>query len=418
MNAILQTWCSDQVTYSIDDSGYTASYRDFELSSSFQPIYSISHGQPVGYEGLIRAKNETTNTPCSPLELFEQAETSQDHLTLDRLCRCLHFNNFSRQGIEDKWLFINLDSQSLSSVKPNMGFMSNLFSLSEVRPEHVVIEILESEIKDRAYLKTLITHFREMGCLIAIDDFGAGHSNFDRIWELEPDIVKIDRHLVASAEKSPKVKRILKGIVTLIHEAGSLVVIEGIETEEQANIAIESNADMVQGFYFAKPEKKILPSLTNAKFRELLNNANKTRSEESQRLHAHFKRFEDLFKQAIQDFREHQDHQRCANLMFNEARAVRSYVLDSDGNQLGSTIESPAYHTTLSSQFKPLISSADANWSNKHYHFKAVNNIDKIQISRLYLSMVGRHMCVTVSQAIRVDKKLYVLCCDLYWLDE
>jgi hypothetical protein len=104
--------------------------------------------------------------------------------------------------------------------------------------------------------------------------------------------------------------------------------------------------------------------------------------------------------------------------MFKEARAVRTYVLDSDGNQLGSTIESPAYHTTLSSQFKPLISSADANWSNKHYHFKAVNNVDKIQISRLYLSMVGRHMCVTVSQAIKVDEKLYVLCCDLYWLDE
>jgi EAL domain-containing protein (putative c-di-GMP-specific phosphodiesterase class I) len=113
-----------------------------------------------------------------------------------------------------------------------MGFMSNLFSLSEVRPEHVVIEILESEIKDRAYLKTLIAHFREMGCLIAIDDFGAGHSNFDRIWELEPDIVKIDRQLISSAEKSPKVKRILKGIVALIHEAGSLVVIEGIENAE------------------------------------------------------------------------------------------------------------------------------------------------------------------------------------------
>ena len=47
-----------------------------------------------------------------------------------------------------------------------------------------------------------------MGCLIAIDDFGAGHSNFERIWDLEPDSVKLDRSLVSRAANSSKAKRI------------------------------------------------------------------------------------------------------------------------------------------------------------------------------------------------------------------
>jgi EAL domain-containing protein (putative c-di-GMP-specific phosphodiesterase class I) len=94
-------------------------------------------------------------------------------------------------------------------------------------------------------LKRFISHFRQLGCLIAIDDFGAGHSNFDRIWDLQPDIVKIDRRLIQDAGHSRRVERILTGIVSLLHEAGSLVVVEGVETEDEALVAIAANADMV-----------------------------------------------------------------------------------------------------------------------------------------------------------------------------
>jgi len=107
-----------------------------------------------------------------------------------------------------------MDGLILSRVRRHAG--------SGIAPHRVVIEILESEINDQAYLKDLIKHFRNMGCLIAIDDFGAGHSNFDRIWELEPDIVKIDRSLIKRAAINSKVKRILSGMESLIHEAGSL----------------------------------------------------------------------------------------------------------------------------------------------------------------------------------------------------
>src|SRR5690606_3189599 len=89
--------------------------------------------------------------------------------------------------------------------------------------------------------------------LVAIDDFGAGESNFERVWRLRPDIVKLDRAMITEAAQNPLVQRILPGIVSLVHEAGALVVMEGIETERQALIALKSDVDFVQGFYFLRP---------------------------------------------------------------------------------------------------------------------------------------------------------------------
>ena len=182
----------------------SADYRQLTLNSHFQPIFSISHRRPVGFEGLIRAQDKQ-GVSFSPPRLLAIPENSQANLALDRLCRRLHMHNFSRQPNGEAWLFLNLNSQCLVEQRPDAGFMKTLFDQTGLPAHRIVIEILESEIQDRQYLKDLISHFREMGCLIAIDDFGAGHSNFDRIWELAPDIVKIDRSLIYGAGQSSRV---------------------------------------------------------------------------------------------------------------------------------------------------------------------------------------------------------------------
>ncbi|MDR8045831.1 EAL domain-containing protein, partial [Burkholderia cenocepacia] len=92
--------------------------------------------------------------------------------------------------------------------------------------------------------------FRTHGFLIALDDFGAGQSNIERIWQLNPDIVKLDRIMLSHAAHRTGLTAILLGLVTLLHEAGKLVLVEGIETEHEAQIALSCEADFVQGYYF------------------------------------------------------------------------------------------------------------------------------------------------------------------------
>lgn len=401
----------------IEHDANTADYKGCTLSSVFQPIISIPHQRAVGYEGLVRGKT-AEGYDCTPAVIFELPQSSSEHLSLDRICRLLHIQNFSKQNLDNEWIFINLDSMCLANEKPTPGFMNKLFSISGIAPHRVVIEILESEIKDQAYLKDLIRHFRTLGCLIAIDDFGAGHSNFDRIWELKPDIVKIDRNLIQRAAINSKVKRILSGMVSLIHEAGSLVIIEGVETELEAQTAIEVNADMLQGFYLAKPSANISHQSFRGAIQNIIESQQQDRNKTSDQISHYSSQFQEHFRKAVRKFRLLKQLEDFADVIFENERVVRCFILNEMGYQIGQSIHSGHYNERLDPRFLPLISADNANWSHKHYHFLAIQNPYVIQMSRPYLSIAGANLCITVSLAIEIDQQIYVICCDLDWHDD
>ncbi len=110
---------------------------------------------------------------------------------------------------------------------------------------------------------------RQMGFLIALDDFGAGHSNFDRVWSIKPDIVKLDRSLVAGLAQDRSRQRVVAQMVSLLHECGSLVLMEGVETHDEALVALESDVDFVQGYYFGRPQPEVLASECSPRIIEL-----------------------------------------------------------------------------------------------------------------------------------------------------
>lgn len=403
---------------SLSEQGHVAVFDNLSLTSAFQPIFSIAHRKPVGYEGLLRAYDINGRT-ISPGQVMQRPGSGREHLALDRTCRLLHAQNFANQDAGDCWLFLNLNSQCLVSERPDAGFMRGLMAQTGIPARRIVIEILESEIDDRTYIRELITHFRKLGCLIAIDDFGAGHSNFDRIWELQPDVVKIDRSLVKQAGHSLKVERILTGIVSLIHETGCLVVVEGVETEKEAIVAISSNADMVQGFYFARPEASIVRDRCFADMvDELLQQQQNLRSQYTRKLQRHFDVFRHRYDAEIRAFSNRQPFEQCGGEVFSDERVVRCYLLDAQGYQIGKSLYSPQYSAKLDIRFTPLLAGENANWSHRHYHYRAMQSPGITQVSRPYLSVAGSHICVTVSQAVEIDDKTFVFCCDLDWPEE
>lgn len=393
-------------------------YRGLSLSSHFQPIFSIAHGRAVGYEGLIRAHHDDGSAE-SPATLLAMPNDGRQSLELDRTCRTLHVHNFARQATAQAWLFLNLNSQYLVSERPDIGFTRNLLQATGIAAQRLVIEIIESEVSDLAQLQRFIRHFRELGCLIAIDDFGAGHSNFDRIWGLEPDIVKIDRRLIQDAGRSRRVERILTGIVSLLHEAGSLVVVEGVETEREALVAIAANADMVQGFYFARPQAHIDGAQDFADtFATLLRGQQWQSLKRSADLQHYSREVEDLFRRAVADFAMHRQFDQSSRLLFADPRTVRCYLLNEAGYQVSPNVYAPHYQQQLNARFAPLLCGDNANWSHKHYHYRALKQPGVLQISRPYLSVADSRMCITLSQTVTVLGRLHVFCCDLDWREE
>src|SRR5216117_2644196 len=232
---------------------------EFVLSSHFQPIYSLAHRRPVGYEGLIRAVHSASGRRVAPLELFSKAPRGEERIRLDRQCRALHVRNFQRLGNTRSWLYLNVDPQVASEGLRDGPFFLKMLQSNGFPVHRVAVELIETPFEDETHLGAAVEHYRKLGCLIVIDDFGAGYSNFDRIWRLRPDIVKIDREMTRRVTIEPLARRMFTGIISVLREAGALVCVEGIETEAEAVCAIDADADLMQGNYFALPAAQLQP---------------------------------------------------------------------------------------------------------------------------------------------------------------
>src|ERR1700754_5284106 len=237
---------------------YSVQHGELTLTSVFQPIFSLSHMRAVGYEGLLRA-HDALDRPVSPLDVFGEAARLGDVLQVDRLAQTLHLENFKVLGAEREWLFLNVHPGALPDPYLAAALLATLKRL-DLPPRRIVLEVLEHRAEDLERLADAVRQFRERGFLIALDDFGAGHSNVERIWQLNPDIVKLDRIMLSQAAHRADVAAILPGLVALLHEAGKLVLIEGVETEHEAHMALSCDVDFVQGFFFARPAPGIADS--------------------------------------------------------------------------------------------------------------------------------------------------------------
>ncbi|SMC26650.1 EAL domain, c-di-GMP-specific phosphodiesterase class I (or its enzymatically inactive variant) [Andreprevotia lacus DSM 23236] len=232
--------------------GITVKALGLNLASVFQPIFNAA-GQVVAQEALLRAT--ARGRPLPPMQAFASA-ASQQLVAFDRLCRTLHLLNYATFQHGDTRLFLNVHPQLLVQVESRHGeaFGRILDSLAW-SPERVVLEITEDAIPDSrvGQVRAAIESYRARGYGIAIDDFGSRHANLDRLWTFEPTIVKVDRELIARAEHSAPLRRALPKLVELLHELEAEVIVEGIETSTQHQLALDAGADAVQGFHLGEP---------------------------------------------------------------------------------------------------------------------------------------------------------------------
>ncbi|MGB4673520.1 MAG: EAL domain-containing protein [Azovibrio sp.] len=391
------------------------------LSSHYQPIFSLSHRRPVGHEALMRPRNRA-NEPISPLQVLQSV--SQDFeqlLELDRLCRALHLANFAgqrqRPGQAPGWLFLNMNAEVFlqGRARGEQGFLLDACQRAGVAPQRLVIEVLEDAVQDVSQLQNAVDYFRDMGCLIALDDFGAGHSNFDRVWRLKPEIVKLDRSLIVSAAADSKLRRFMAQMVQLLHEAGAMVLVEGIETLQEAYIALEGDVDFVQGYYFGRPNAE-----------RVSHNAGETIIDKLWSDFDHRWRDEKAgYQEAVAPYinaigyasvllsAERSLEEACASFL-DLPQADFCYVLDAAGQQIGTNLYAQV-HPACDIRFAPLADAQSARWARRPYFRRALENFGKVQVTRPYLSVASAQLCVTLSASFKVKGETRVICGDIIW---
>lgn len=393
---------------------WTARCRDLALFSLFQPIYSCALHRQVGFEGLIRGVDPNQQV-VPPGKIFS-SDSLNEMLAIDRLCRCLHLANYqniaSREGT---WLFLNVNPQIVSEHIPDRPpFMREVLEQYQIPPDQVVIEILETDIRQQARFLDTIKYYREIGCLIAIDDFGAGHSNFNRIWDCHPDFVKLDRSIFVRAMQNKKLRQSIPKLVNLLHEYGCMVLAEGIETYEQATLCMDAEFDLIQGFLFSEPtpvdelcdQSDEIWRVLKDKFR---GDVNYKHDERDEYLRPLINAFHGIAN-TIREINEIKD--KCRH-MLEMNQVIRFFLLNDDGDQQNANINSSYFHQHRNPAYAPLQKVSAASWYHRQYFRKAMQNIGTVQVTGPYFSTTDAKTCITLSIARELNGQIAVLCCDI-----
>lgn len=399
------------------ESGYAVSqYRGLKMNSVFQPIFSLAHRRPIGHEALLRAY-APDGQAVPPPEVFSIAERHGEVTFLDRLCRTIHIRNYINDSDSDNWIFLNINPEVVTDGKRHGSFFADFLEQCRIAPHRIVVEILENSISDEGALADAVNYYRDLGCLIAIDDFGAGHSNFDRIWRIAPQIVKLDRGTIVSAAQNKRVRRLIPNLVSLIHESGSLALMEGVETEEEALIAMDSGIDFVQGYYFARPAREVSDEVPCQNLLDgLCDKFRQFSATEQELYHQGLSPHLENFIAAARKVEQGVGMKGACAALLEMPRVERCFILNEQGRQVGSNTLPATRSDIMDPRFSPLAEASGAIWSQRHYFRRAMAQPGVAQTSRPYLSIVGANMCVTLSIAIRSAGKVCVFCCDLQWL--
>jgi len=220
------------------------------IVSYFQPIIDNKTRKIVKYESLVRLIDEDSNI-LSPYYFLETSKKSNYYSKITSIVLGHSFGILRNCQVD---ISINLSAIDIEQKSTREKILQHLEDNKE-NSSRVVFELLEDEaIKDFNVIKSFIVDVKKYGVKIAIDDFGSGYSNYERLLDYQPDILKIDGCLIRDIETSSYSLSAVKSIVTFAKEQNLQIIAEYIENESIFNIVKDLGIDFSQGYYFGKPE--------------------------------------------------------------------------------------------------------------------------------------------------------------------
>jgi EAL domain-containing protein (putative c-di-GMP-specific phosphodiesterase class I) len=125
---------------------------------------------------------------------------------------------------------------------------------------NIMFEVTESEpVRDPNHLSGIFSEYRNQGFITASDDFGAGHADLSLLVDFQPDVVKLDMHLVRNIDQDHKRLAIVRGTVATATELGVQIIAEGVEHRSEYEALRELGVTLFLGYLFARPELEALP---------------------------------------------------------------------------------------------------------------------------------------------------------------
>ena len=226
--------------------GHDAFRGDFTMA--FQPIVDMGSGRIFGHEALVRGIDGSgAGAVLSKLR-------NETLYSFDQLCRVKAITLGSRLGIGS---ILSINFMPNAIYEPTRCLQTTLKAARRAGfpSDRIMFELTESEaVRDLGHLRRIFETYRSAGFTLAIDDFGAGYAGMGLLADLDPDIVKLDMHLIRGIDRDARRRHILDAMVTLSGRLGFRLVAEGIETPEELDVVTGAGITLCQGYLLGRPK--------------------------------------------------------------------------------------------------------------------------------------------------------------------
>lgn len=226
-------------------------FKEKRLRLAYQPVIESHSGKTVHYEALLRMVNPTGKI-SSAGALIPVAEKMGLIDIIDTMVMEMVIEELRRDP--DVSLAFNVSNWTTE----NPAWLENITQQLKNSPEvsdRLIVEITETAMhRDLRRTAFFVATLQSLGCKVALDDFGSGYTSFRQLKALSVDMVKIDGAFVKDLPYNADNQFFVKTLLDFTRGFGLQTVAEFVENGEIAKILMSMGVDMMQGYYFGKPE--------------------------------------------------------------------------------------------------------------------------------------------------------------------
>lgn len=230
---------------------------DGEIIAAFQPQYSLHDATLVGIESLLRWRpkgGEALRGPGAFLPWLDNPDFRWQIFLL----MCRHSAALLReQTFDDVDCRVSINAPA--AIFEHREFPSAVLDLCQsagIGPQRLTFELTECDLELSPAQARGLTKARVLGFGLSMDDFGSGTSNLQRLAEYPFSEVKVDAWFLNEAFNSERRKWMIRSVAEICRDRHVFSVVEGIESEEMLELAIELHFDCGQGYYLGMPSER------------------------------------------------------------------------------------------------------------------------------------------------------------------
>jgi diguanylate cyclase (GGDEF)-like protein len=232
--------------------------EDKQLDVYYQPIVRLADNTVAGFEALLRW-NHPTKGLVSPSDFIAHSEETGTIVALGRFAleRAAHdVAQWQRFFPLKPPLFVSVNVSRRQLRDSDFGaFLGSLLKGAAIAPATLKLEVTESTVAANQDVQAELERCRALGAGISIDDFGTGVSSLSQLKTLPFDTIKVDQSFLAKhtdASTAADGDTVLRSIISLAQNLKRSVVVEGVESQADAQWLKQLGCEYAQGFYFSE----------------------------------------------------------------------------------------------------------------------------------------------------------------------